>query len=123
MLAALELSFSAVFCAAVINGFIGDLLAWVPVRHTFAGRKIIGAVTDSPFVLPTAVAGVDSIALYAPNDCFKQNRPICCQLLNVHRYFLNDPVVTATANPNNPAQGSSTKVGLIENGSERYTNQ
>ncbi|SNS72774.1 sulfate ABC transporter permease subunit CysT [Pseudomonas segetis] len=65
--AALKLSFSTAFAAAMINAFIGALLAWVLVRYEFAGRKVIEAMIDLPFALPTAVAGIALTALYAPN--------------------------------------------------------
>ncbi len=67
VVAALKLSFGTAFVAALINGVIGSLLAWVLVRYRFAGRKIIEAMIDLPFALPTAVAGIALTALYAPN--------------------------------------------------------
>lgn len=67
VIAALKLSFGTAFYAALINGVIGTLLAWVLVRYTFPGRKIIDAMIDLPFALPTAVAGIALTALYAPN--------------------------------------------------------
>ena len=67
VLAALKLSFGTAFVAAVLNGVIGTLLAWVLVRYRFPGRKIIEAMIDLPFALPTAVAGIALTALYAPN--------------------------------------------------------
>lgn len=66
VLAGLELSFSTAFYAALINGVIGTLLAWVLVRYEFSGRKIIDAMIDLPFALPTAVAGITLTTLYAP---------------------------------------------------------
>ena len=64
---ALKLSFGTAFLAALVNGLIGTLLAWVLVRYTFPGRKIIDAMVDLPFALPTAVAGIALTRLYAPN--------------------------------------------------------
>ena len=72
VLAALKLSFGTAFLAAIINGVIGTLLAWVLVRYTFPGRKIIEAMIDLPFALPTAVAGIALTALYAPNGLIGQ---------------------------------------------------
>jgi len=66
-LAALKLSFGTALIAAILNGIIGTLLAWVLVRYKFVGRKIIEAMIDLPFALPTAVAGIALTALYAPN--------------------------------------------------------
>ncbi|MFI8480777.1 sulfate ABC transporter permease subunit CysT [Pseudomonas sp. NPDC078700] len=67
VIAALKLSFGTAFAAALINAVIGALLAWVLVRYEFAGRKVIEAMIDLPFALPTAVAGIALTALYAPN--------------------------------------------------------
>ena len=72
VLAALKLSFGTAFVAALINGVIGTVLAWVLVRYTFPGRKVIDAMIDLPFALPTAVAGIALTALYAPNGWIGQ---------------------------------------------------
>ncbi|MEG1456703.1 MAG: sulfate ABC transporter permease subunit CysT, partial [Comamonas sp.] len=66
VMASYRLTFGASLIAALINGVIGTLLAWVLVRYTFPGRKIIDAMIDLPFALPTAVAGIALTALYAP---------------------------------------------------------
>lgn len=67
VVAALKLSFSTAFSAALINAVIGALLAWVLVRYEFIGRNVIEAMIDLPFALPTAVAGIALTALYAPS--------------------------------------------------------
>lgn len=64
-LAAYRLSFGAAAAAALVNCVFGFLVAWVLVRYRFAGRKLLGAVIDLPFALPTAVAGIALTALYA----------------------------------------------------------
>ncbi|KAA0972232.1 sulfate ABC transporter permease subunit CysT [Aureimonas fodinaquatilis] len=64
---ALRLSFVTSFIAAAINAVFGFLVAWVLVRYQFPGRRIVDAVIDLPFALPTAVAGIALTALYAPN--------------------------------------------------------
>ncbi len=66
-LAALRLSFLASLGAATINVVFGLLLAWVLVRYDFPGRRLVDAVIDLPFALPTAVAGIALTSLYAPN--------------------------------------------------------
>lgn len=66
-LAALKLSFGGALLAAVINVFVGLLVAWVLVRYRFPGRRLLDALIDLPFALPTAVAGIALTALYAPN--------------------------------------------------------
>jgi sulfate/thiosulfate transport system permease protein len=65
-LAALRLSFGAAFVAACINAVFGTLVAWVLVRYTFPGRRIVDALVDLPFALPTAVAGIALASVYAP---------------------------------------------------------
>jgi sulfate transport system permease protein len=55
------------FFAACINGIFGLVVAWVLVRYQFVGRKLIDALVDLPFALPTAVAGITLTTLYAPN--------------------------------------------------------
>ncbi|MGE4527054.1 MAG: sulfate ABC transporter permease subunit CysT [Rhodospirillaceae bacterium] len=64
---ALAVSFGAAAVAAAVNAVFGTLLAWVLVRYRFPGRRIVDALVDLPFALPTAVAGISLAALYAPN--------------------------------------------------------
>jgi len=63
---ALRLSFGMAALAAVLNLFVGLLIAWVLTRYRFPGTKILDALVDLPFALPTAVAGVALSSLYAP---------------------------------------------------------
>ncbi len=67
MLASYRLTFGASFLAATINALFGVLVAWVLVRYAFPGKKIVDALVDLPFALPTAVAGIALTAVYAPN--------------------------------------------------------
>ncbi|WP_458095256.1 sulfate ABC transporter permease subunit CysT [Roseomonas sp. WA12] len=67
VLAALRLSFGTAFLAALVNLPLGLLVAWVLVRLRFPGRRILDAMVDLPFALPTAVAGLALTALFAPN--------------------------------------------------------
>jgi sulfate transport system permease protein len=67
VLAAYRLSFGAAFLAALVNLFAGLLVAWVLVRYTFPAKRLVDAMVDLPFALPTAVAGIALTALYAPN--------------------------------------------------------
>jgi len=64
--AAYELTFGAAFLAALVNGGIGLLLAWVLVRYQFPGKNAVNSLIDIPFALPTAVAGLTYGSLYAP---------------------------------------------------------
>ena len=66
-LAAYKLSFGASFLAAVVNGVFGLLVAWVLVRYNFWGKRLMDALVDLPFALPTAVAGITLATLYAQN--------------------------------------------------------
>ncbi|EPE94528.1 sulfate ABC transporter permease subunit CysT [Rhizobium grahamii] len=71
-LSALRISFGAAFAAACINVVFGVVLAWVLVRYRFPGKRIIDAMVDLPFALPTAVAGIALATLYAPNGWIGQ---------------------------------------------------
>ena len=66
ILKSLQLSFSSALLAALINVVFGLLLAWCLVRYTFPGKRIVDALVDLPFALPTAVAGIALTSLYAP---------------------------------------------------------
>lgn len=65
-LAAYRLSFGTAAAAGLVNAVFGLLVAWVLVRYTFPGHRIVGALVDLPFALPTAVAGIALTAIYAP---------------------------------------------------------
>jgi sulfate transport system permease protein len=67
VLAALRLSFGAALIAASINAVIGLVIAWALERYRFPARRIVDALVDLPFALPTAVAGIALTSLYAPN--------------------------------------------------------
>ncbi|HTN64872.1 MAG TPA: sulfate ABC transporter permease subunit CysT [Burkholderiaceae bacterium] len=67
VLASYRLTFGASLLAAVLNAVLGGIVAWVLVRYRFPGKKIVDALVDLPFALPTAVAGIALTALYAPN--------------------------------------------------------
>jgi sulfate transport system permease protein len=66
-LAAYRLTFGASLIAAVVNAVFGTLLAWVLTRYDFPGRRLIDAMVDFPFALPTAVAGLTLANLFAGN--------------------------------------------------------
>lgn len=67
VVAAYQLTFGASLIAALINLAAGFLVAWVLTRYDFPGRRLIDALVDLPFALPTAVAGIALTTLYAPN--------------------------------------------------------
>lgn len=64
VLAALKLSFWTAFVASLISGFFGLLAAWAMERYTFPGKRVLDAMVDLPFALPTAVAGIALCSLY-----------------------------------------------------------
>ena len=67
VMASYRLTFGASLIAASVNAVFGLLLAWVLVRHPFPGKKMVDALVDLPFALPTAVAGISLTALLASN--------------------------------------------------------
>src|SRR5215207_7323060 len=70
--AAYSLTFGAAFVAALVNLFLGLLLAWVLVRYTFPGKKVVDSLVDLPLALPTAVAGLVYTSLYVENGWLGQ---------------------------------------------------
>lgn len=72
VLASYRLSFGASLLAAIINAVFGLMLAWALVRYSFPGKKLVDALVDLPFALPTAVAGIALTALYSKNGWLGQ---------------------------------------------------
>lgn len=66
VIASYKVTLSSSFWAAIVNGVFGLIIAWVLVRYDFPGRRLVDAVIDLPFALPTAVAGITLTTLYAP---------------------------------------------------------
>ncbi len=64
---ALGVSFGISFAAALVNAVFGTIVMWALVRYDFPGRRLVDALVDVPFALPTAVAGISLTALYAEN--------------------------------------------------------
>jgi len=62
-----KISFATAFAAALVNAIFGLLVAWVFVRYSFPGKRILDALIDLPFALPTAVAGITLTTLYSTN--------------------------------------------------------
>jgi sulfate transport system permease protein len=67
VVASYQVTLTTSFLAACANGVFGLIVAWVLVRYDFPGRRLIDALVDLPFALPTAVAGITLTTLYAPN--------------------------------------------------------
>lgn len=72
VVATYKVSFGLSLLAAAINAVFGLLLAWALVRYSFPGKKLVDALVDLPFALPTAVAGIALTALYAGNGWLGQ---------------------------------------------------
>lgn len=72
VLASYQLSFGASFFAAFVNALFGLLVAWVLVRYSFPGKRIIDALVDLPFALPTAVAGISLTSIFVKNGWIGQ---------------------------------------------------
>ncbi len=67
VVASYRVTFGAALLAASINAIFGVLVAWVLVRYRFPGKRLVDALVDLPFALPTAVAGITLASVYAPN--------------------------------------------------------
>jgi sulfate transport system permease protein len=72
VVASYKLTFGASLAAALINSFFGFIAAWVLVRYTFPAKRIVDAVVDLPFALPTAVSGIALTAIYSRNGWIGQ---------------------------------------------------
>ncbi len=106
VLASYRLTFSASLIAALVNVVFGLLVAWVLVRYTFPGKKVIDALVDLPFALPTAVAGISLTALLAGNGWVGQYlEPMGIQLafnpngVVIALIFIGLPFVVRTVQP------------------------
>ena len=75
VLASYRLTFGASFGAALLNALFGLIVAWVMVRYNFFGKRVVDALVDLPFALPTAVAGIALTAIYAQNGVIGQYLP------------------------------------------------
>ncbi|MBU6368171.1 MAG: sulfate ABC transporter permease subunit CysT [Burkholderiales bacterium] len=106
VVASYKLTIGASFIAALVNAFFGLLLAWVLVRYQFFGKKIVDALVDLPFALPTAVAGISLTALLAGNGWIGQYlEPLGIQLafnrngVLIALIFIGLPFVVRTVQP------------------------
>ena len=106
VLASYRLTFGASFIAALVNLVFGLLIAWVLVRYKFPGKKIVDALVDLPFALPTAVAGISLTALLAGNGWIGQIlEPMGIQLafkpagIVIALIFIGLPFVVRTVQP------------------------
>jgi sulfate transport system permease protein len=106
VLASYRVTFGASFVAALVNTVFGLLVAWVLVRYRFPGRRVVDAMVDLPFALPTAVAGIALTTLYAGNGWVGQYlEPLGIKVsytwlgITVALIFIGLPFVVRTVQP------------------------
>ncbi len=103
VMASYRLTFGASLAAAALNGVFGLMVAWVLVRYEFFGKRIVDALVDLPFALPTAVAGIALTAIYAENGLIGQFLPFKVSFtplgVFVALVFIGLPFVVRTVQP------------------------
>ena len=128
VLAAAKLTFGASAAAAGVSVVLGLLVAWVLVRYEFPGRKILDAIVDLPFALPTAVAGITLTQIYAPNGWI--GRPLFEWGIRsaytplgvfIALTFIGFPFVVRTVQPVMEDLGSELEEAAASLGASRWT--
>ncbi len=126
VVASYRLSFIAALAAAAINTIFGLLTAWVLVRYRFAGRKLLDAMVDLPFALPTAVAGIALTTMYAPTGWIgRLLAPLGIQIafaplgIVVALTFIGLPFVVRTVQPVLEDLGTETEETAASLGASR----
>ncbi len=103
VVASYRLTFGASFAAALVNAVFGLVVCWVLVRYEFPGRRLVDALVDLPFALPTAVAGIALTALYSGNGWIGQWLPFKVSFTPVGVWvaltFIGLPFVVRTVQP------------------------
>ena len=103
VMASYRLTFGASLAAAALNGVFGLMVAWVLVRYEFFGKRLVDALVDLPFALPTAVAGIALTAIYAENGLIGQYLPFKVSFtplgVFVALVFIGLPFVVRTVQP------------------------
>jgi sulfate transport system permease protein len=103
VMASYRLTFGASFAAALINAVFGLIVTWVLVRYSFPGKRLIDALVDLPFALPTAVAGIALTAIYAQNGFIGSHLPFKVSYtplgVFVALVFIGLPFVVRTLQP------------------------
>jgi sulfate transport system permease protein len=103
VVASYRLTFGASFLAATVNAAFGLLVAWVLVRYSFPGKRLVDSLVDLPFALPTAVAGIALTALYAQNGWIGRFLPFKVSFTPVGVFvaltFIGLPFVVRTVQP------------------------
>ena len=103
VLASYRLTFGASLLAALLNAVFGLIIAWVLVRYRFPGKRLLDAMVDLPFALPTAVAGIALTAIYSQNGVVGQYLPFKVSFTPlgvwVALVFIGLPFVVRTVQP------------------------
>jgi len=128
VLQSLKLSFGAAFVAASVASLAGILVAWVLVRYRFPGRRLLDALVDLPFALPTAVAGIALTAIYSANGWIGRivepmglkiaYTPVGIVLALV---FIGLPFAVRTVQPILEAMGRESEEAAASLGASRFT--
>ncbi|MBC7940402.1 MAG: sulfate ABC transporter permease subunit CysT [Chitinophagaceae bacterium] len=103
VMASYRLTFGASFLAALLNAVFGLLVAWMLVRYRFPGKRLVDALVDLPFALPTAVAGIALTAIWAENGSLGQYLPFKVSFTPLGVWialvFIGLPFVVRTVQP------------------------
>jgi sulfate transport system permease protein len=103
VIASYQLTFGASLLAALVNAIFGLIMAWVLVRYPFPGKRIVDALVDLPFALPTAVAGISLTAIYAQNGWIGRWLPFKVSFTPIGVWvalvFIGLPFVVRTVQP------------------------
>lgn len=128
VMASVKLSFGAATVAALIASLCGSLIAWVLVRYRFPGRRLVDALVDLPFALPTAVAGIALTAIYAPNGWMgRWLEPLGIQIayapagIVVALVFIGLPFAVRTVQPVLESLGREQEEAAASLGASRLT--
>jgi len=127
VMASYKLTFGASFIAAIINSIFGALVAWVLVRYDFLGKRVVDALVDLPFALPTAVAGITLTAIYAPNGFIgKLFKPLGISIaytplgVTLALIFIGLPFVVRTLQPVLEALDPEVEKAALSLGASRW---
>ena len=128
VLASLKLSFSAALIAALAASVVGALVAWVIVRYRFPGRRLLDALVDLPFALPTAVAGIALTAIYSANGWVgRWLEPMGLKIayaptgIVIALIFIGLPFAVRTVQPVLEALGREQEEAAASLGASRFT--
>ena len=126
--ASLKLSFTASFAAALVASAAGVLVAWVVVRYRFPGRRLLDALVDLPFALPTAVAGIALTAIYSANGWVGRfTEPLGLKIaytpigIVIALVFIGLPFAVRTVQPVLEALGHEQEEAAASLGASRFT--